>query len=232
MRTPRVTAIALLLLASSGTPAADPVAVFEEGKRIIEENHPESASASDEGTLRGAIRVEEALALGYSDKVAAYRLLGKAYSRIGGFGRYNPQLKAEYRVKARQAYEQAARLAPHDADLLMELAGVQPYQQSLAKALRAVLEANPNHADALYLLGRDLVGGTYDRTYSRRERSAQMEEGVRLLKRAAAHARGEYAEERRSDIAAILTGSGHRKEAEEIRRAYGLRKPKERSPRQ
>lgn len=232
MTTPRVTAIALLLLVSSGAQASDPAAVFEEGKRIIEENHPESASASNEGILRGAIRVEEALALGYPNKAKAYRLLGYAYSQVGAFGRYDPRLAAEYRVKARQAYEQAAKLAPRDADLLMELAGVQPDQQSQAETLRAVLEANPHHADALYLLGRKLLGGMHDRVYSRRERSAQIEEGVRLLKRAAVHSRGEHAEETRSDIAAILAGSGHKKEAEEIRRAYGLKRPKAHTPQQ
>lgn len=211
-------AIAISVLCAAAT-ADDAIRAFEEGRTLIEANHPEKESATREGMLKGAIRAEEAIALGLSDRYRAWMLIGYAYSQVGLSAPPSDGGADVYLQRSRSAYASALAIRPGDAEALRALAGVQSDHPSRVASLRALVRAAPEDDTALLLLGRLLIEGDPARSGERsRARDTEFQEGVAFLKRSAQVAPSSVAKERRGEVASILRAHGRTDDAKQVER--------------
>ncbi len=215
----RIGATVVVAVLLSGSARGDDAAnAFADAQRIIEANHPEKVDATPQGMLSGAVRLEEAIALGFRDRYRAYQLLGYAYSQVA-YGVPPGPRRAEYLRRSREAYRGALAARPDDLEALRGLTRVQPDYASSVGAFRALLRVAPDDPEALFQLGRKLVGGEPSRRGERSTvRDAEIDEGVAMLKRAATNTRGHGAPERRAEIAQLLKSQGRVEDAAEVER--------------
>lgn len=161
MRTNVLTAFAAFLVVSSSSfaqsskPAAKqtPAQEFAHAKELIENNCIDCEGGTQAGMEKGIKEMKEAIAAGYLDKVAAYKLLDDAYGSMQTYTDKNPNESAAYTAERAQSMNMLYKLAPDDAEVLERYADYVKDDSEKAKVLRRVVELDPMRADAWYLLG-------------------------------------------------------------------------------
>lgn len=150
-----VVVLVLAIGAAMGVVAQTPEELFVKAKQQIEDNSGEGASGTKDGLRAGIALLRQAIASGYPDRVASYRLLGNAVYTLAVVVPDNERepLLAEAKV----AFEQAIALAPTDADLLDDYTLVLDDPAARERVYADILKIDPRHSGALRGLGEVLI---------------------------------------------------------------------------
>lgn len=100
----------------------EPAKRFLKAKQLIEDNCSDCMSATRKGLELGIGEVTQAIAQGYKDKVAAYKLLAHAYHTLTVYIDYDSQEYEALLDKVKPVYEKLSKLAPTDPEIPFEYA--------------------------------------------------------------------------------------------------------------
>lgn len=160
MRTEVLSTLAgIVLAATSGLGQAKPVPKltaaqqFAHAKVLIENNCIDCEGGTIAGTEQGITEMKQAIASGYPDKVAAYKLLDNAYADMDTYTEKDPKEHAVYATERTESMSVLYKLAPNDPEVLERYADYVQDNTEKARLLKRVVELDPKRTGALYGLG-------------------------------------------------------------------------------
>lgn len=175
--------VLLLLAACQGAQQpADPAALLARGMALIEANCAECMNGTRAGLEKGVASVRQAMELGVADRAAAYRALADAYGQLAWGYAAADSADQKAQVERRiEAFEGLLAIEPNDQPALFEYAISLPGGPRRLAVLERLLELNPDHSEALFVVGEaHLARGDVD-------------SGLAAMQRAFAKADGELA---------------------------------------
>lgn len=135
---------------------------FAHAKELIEiENCIDCEGGTQKGLEAGIAEMKQAIADGYPDKAAAYKLLDDAYSNMGTYTDKNPEEHKKYAEEQSRLMMEMLKVAPNDPEILQRYADtLRQDDPKKEEVLRRVVQLDPKRTTALYDLG--LITGRRD----------------------------------------------------------------------
>jgi tetratricopeptide (TPR) repeat protein len=199
-----LTAISLSTTAAASAQTAE--RHFQRGKGLIESNCADCMGSTKKALKEGIADLNKAIDMGYSDKVAAYKLLADAYNTLAiVYSDSGSQEEKTYSEARQDTYRRLLDLDPQNAQIRYEYAMTLSDSTKQIGALRDVLKLNPNYADAHFTIGMLLI------------RTDQVDEGIGELKKGLQLAEPERSKVFGRRLIDILVGLGRKEEAEQVR---------------
>jgi hypothetical protein len=126
-------------------------------KHLIENNCIDCMGSTRAGMEQGIQEVQAALAAGFADQKAAYKLLADAYNAMITFSGNDVRERESFMKKERAAVSQVYRLDPGDSEFAVRYADTLKDKQEKLTILRSVAERDPSQADAAFGAGLLLI---------------------------------------------------------------------------
>jgi hypothetical protein len=126
---------------------------FARGRQLIQSNCVDCMGGGRAGMEEGVRAIEEALASGYPNIRAAYKLLLSAYADLATYTEKDPLAHQAYAEKNTEILKKLVDLSPKDPEVLKLYADSLQNPDEKAAVLAKIVELNPNLTDAQYELG-------------------------------------------------------------------------------
>jgi tetratricopeptide (TPR) repeat protein len=208
--------ILLIILATRLTLAVvqdvEPAKRFLKAKQLIEENCSDCMGATREGLEQGIGEVTKAIDQGYKDRVAAYKLLARAYNTLTIYVEYDSQEYEALLDKIKPVFEKLSKLAPADPEIPFEYAIYLKDKEDQLAAYRKALKIDPHYAPARFDIGTIIIS------------EGLLEAGIKEMKRAVRDANEIDAENYGRSLIGILKANNRWQEAEDIRKLVEVKK--------
>lgn len=131
-----------------------PAQQFAHAKDLIQNNCIDCEGGTVTGIKQGIAEMKQAVAAGYPDKVAAYKLLDDAYADMDTYTQKDPKENAANAAERAQSMKVLYKLAPNDPEVLETYADNYAQDDAeKARLFKRVVELDPKRTDALYGLG-------------------------------------------------------------------------------
>src|SRR5437773_1228165 len=155
--------LVILIMASclSAQQKKDNEEIFGRGEALVAANCGDCLNASREGLQEGIRLAEQAVQLGYPDKVTAYKLIASALRTMAVvYSRPDSEDQKALLQRELEVHKQLIELSPNDSGIIYSYARSVEAVNGKAAAvplLRQVVALNPNHDQARYVLGLCLI---------------------------------------------------------------------------
>jgi hypothetical protein len=127
-------------------------------KRLIRNNCIDCMGSTKHGMEQGIQEMEAALAAGFTDQKAAYKLLSDAYNAMTTFSEHDEKEQQAFAQKENEAVAEVHRLDPQDPEFAVRYADTLKDKQEKLAIYKAVTEKYPLRTDAAFLAGMLLIG--------------------------------------------------------------------------
>lgn len=139
---------------------------FAHAKESIENvNCIDCEGGTQKGLEEGIAEMKRAIADGYADKAAAYKLLDDAYSNMGTYTEKSPEEHKKYAEEQSKLMPEMLKVGPNDPEILQRYADtLREDDPRKEQVLRRVVALDPRRTTAVYELGliaahRDVTEG-------------------------------------------------------------------------
>jgi hypothetical protein len=122
-------------------------------KRLIENNCVDCMGGTKAGMENGIREIHAALAAGFADHKAAYKLLADAYNAMTTYSGSDQKKSEAFWQKERQALGEVYRLDPLDSEFAVRYANTLKDNRQRLTILKNIAERDPHQADAAFGAG-------------------------------------------------------------------------------
>ena len=128
------------------------------GKLLINRNCIDCEGGTAAGTEEGINEILAALKEGYSNQIAAYKLLSDAYASMATYVEKNDPTRSEaYWTKQTDVQRKLYALNPKDPEIAEAYAQTLKTDEQKIPVLRKAVEANPAQPELIFALGTSLM---------------------------------------------------------------------------
>lgn len=120
------------------------------GKKLIENNCTDCNGGNAAGMAEGIHEVEAALSGGFTNQIAAYKLLSDAYNAMSAYTESDPKQSEAYSAKQVEVDRKLYELNPKDTQAALAYAHILHTDDQKVPILRQIVKIGPDNAKSTY----------------------------------------------------------------------------------